>query len=115
MMKITRILLLTAVTLMAPATGQTPVENPTHQELRALRTEMVEAIGKGDIDAILAHLHPDVVITWQNGVVCKGRDGTRDFFERMGKNAFRGYKQAPTPTELTILHGDDSGVSYGTS
>ena len=28
---------------------------------------------------------------------------------------FKGYKVPPTPADLTILYGDDAGISYGTS
>src|SRR5438045_8370340 len=88
-------------------------EDPAHNELRALRTQVIEAITKGDFDAVVRHVHPDVVVTWQNADVCRGVKGLRDFFERMGKSTFRGYKVPPTPDDLTILYGGDTGVSYG--
>ncbi|MEO5959236.1 MAG: nuclear transport factor 2 family protein [Opitutaceae bacterium] len=88
-------------------------EDPAHNQLRALRTEVIEAIAKGDIDAVLRHVHPTVVITWQNAEVCRGPQGLREFFNRMGKDAFKGYKVPPTPDDLTILHGGDTGVSFG--
>lgn len=95
--------------------GQTlrAAEDPAHNELRALRTEVIEAITKGDIDRVISHVHTNVVITWQNNEVCRGHQGVRDFFGRMGKNTFNGYKVPPTPDELTILYGGDSGISFG--
>lgn len=89
------------------------VEDPAHEELRVLRTEIINAITKGDIDTVLAHVHPDVVVTWQNSEVCRGRQGLKDFFDRMGRKSFKGYKIPPTPDELTILHGGDTGISFG--
>ena len=89
------------------------LEDPAHEELRRLRTEMIAAVTKGDIDKVLQHVHPDVVITWQNSEVCRGQKGLKEFFERMGKQSFKGYKVPPTPDELTILYGDDAGVSFG--
>ncbi len=88
-------------------------EDPAHNELRALRTEVIESIAKGDIERVMRHVHTNVVITWQNGEVCRGHQGLRDFFNRMGKDVFKGYKVPPTPDELTILHGGDTGVSFG--
>lgn len=88
-------------------------EDPAHNELRTLRTAVIEGITKGDIDAVLRHVHPNVVVTWQNAEVCRGADGLKEFFLRMGKQTFRGYKVPPTPDDLTILHGGDTGVSFG--
>ena len=90
------------------------LDDPAHQELRALRTNVVEAIGRGDIDATLGYVHTNAVLTWQNTEVCRGHAGLRSFFERMGKNAFKGYQVPPTPDELTILyHGGNGGISFG--
>jgi ketosteroid isomerase-like protein len=75
--------------------------------------ETVETANRGDIYAVMNKLHPDVVITWQNSEVCRGHQGVRDFFERMGKKSFKGYKLPPTPDGLTILHGGDTGISFG--
>ncbi|MEO6002226.1 MAG: nuclear transport factor 2 family protein [Opitutus sp.] len=88
-------------------------EDPAHNELRALAKSVIDAIGKGDIDGILTNVHPNVVVTWQNNEVCRGAQGLKDFYTRMGKNAFKGYKVPPTPDELTILYGGDTGVSFG--
>lgn len=88
-------------------------EDPAHNELRALRTEVVEAITKGDFDSVIRHVHTNAVITWQNNEVCRGHQGLREFFGRMGKETFKGYKVPPTPDELTILHGGNTGVSFG--
>lgn len=88
-------------------------EDPAHEELRTLRTQIIDAITKGDIETVLGHVHPDVVVTWQNSEVCRGRQGLKEFFDRMGRKSFKGYKVPPTPDELTILHGGDTGVSFG--
>lgn len=99
--------------LLAAASAGAAAEDPAHNELRLLRTQVIDAITKGDIDAVLTHVHPDVVVTWQNAEVCRGAAGLREFFERMGRKTFRGYKVPPTPDDLTILHGGDTGVSFG--
>jgi len=88
-------------------------EDPAHNELRALRSEVIEAITKGDFEAVIRHVHTNIVVTWQNNEVCRRHQGRREFFDRMGKTTFKGYKVPPTPDELTILYGGDTGVSFG--
>jgi len=107
-------LIATSVVLLFTATvGRAAPEDPAHNELRVLRTQIIDAITKGDIDAVLAHVHPNVVVTWQNAEVCRGAAGLKEFFERMGKKSFKGYKVPPTPDDLTLLYGGDMGVSFG--
>ena len=111
--------LLLVAALSSPAflqaqTAATP-EDPAHNELRALRTQVLDAIKSGDVERVLAYVHPNVVITWQNQEVCRGREGLREFYNRMGKDAFRGYKVDPIPDDLTILYGGDTGISFGSS
>lgn len=98
--------------LGALATTQA-AEDPAHEELRTLRTQLLDAVVKGDIDRVTQHVHPNVVVTWQNSEVCRGRQGLKDFFIEQGKDSFKGYKLPPTPDELTIFHGGNTGVSFG--
>jgi ketosteroid isomerase-like protein len=99
--------------------AQTPVtatpEDPAHQELRVLRTNVIEAITKGDFERTLSLVHTNLVVTWQNAEVCRGHKGLREFFNRVGQQTFRGYKVPPTPDELTILYGGDTGISFGST
>lgn len=88
-------------------------EDPAHVELRALRTEVVDAITRGDIDTVLKHVAPDIVITWQDNQVCRGKAGLKEFFEKSGKNTFKGYKVPPTPDSLAVLYGGDTAISAG--
>ena len=106
--------LILTLTLAPAAWAQ--AEDPAHAELRALRADVLDAITTGDIDRVLTFLHPTVVVTWQNGEVNRGRDGVKAFFERMGRQAFSGYKVPPTPDDLTVLYdGGNAGVSFGSS
>jgi ketosteroid isomerase-like protein len=88
-------------------------EDPAHDELRALRKEVLDSIVKGDFETTVKYVHPNVVVTWQNAEVVRGASGLREFFHRAGKQAFKGYKEPPTPDELTILYGGDTGISFG--
>jgi ketosteroid isomerase-like protein len=92
-------------------------ENPAHEELRALRMGLVEAIKKNDIDDLLTYLDPDVVVIWQNGEVSRKPDGVKAYYERMMKGPQRVVDSLtidPTVDELTHLYGD-TGVAFGSS
>jgi ketosteroid isomerase-like protein len=115
MKKCLAVLALGCSLLVSVVAAQNAPEDPVHSELRALRVELVDAVSKGDIDSVLNHLSPDVVVTWQNAEVCRGRQGVRDFFQRMGKQSFKGYKVPPTPDDLTIMYNGDTGLSFGSS
>jgi ketosteroid isomerase-like protein len=103
----------------SPDQGSTKVapEDPAHNELRALRNNLKEAINKNDIDALLTHLDKDVVITWMNGEVSRKPQGVREYIERMTKGDKRlvnSYTTEPEVDELTHLYGD-TGVATGHS
>lgn len=88
-----------------------------HVELRALGNALIDGIEKGDMDAIEPLLHPNVVVTWQDGKVCKGPAAVRKFNDEMAaksKKTFQGYKVRPTADEPTILYSNaTTGVVYG--
>jgi hypothetical protein len=121
------ITLLFILTLFAPSplwsqegkdkkTEQKKDDEAIHNELRVLRDGLKDAVLKGDIEKQLTYVSKNVVVTWQNGEVARGHDGLKAFLAKGGGGKiFQGYKEAPTPTELTILYGDDTGISFGTS
>ena len=93
--------------------ASTVSEESAHNELRALRSEVLSAIAQGDFAKLLTFVHPNVVITWQNNEVCRGHQGLTEFMQRMGKAAFKSHKLPPTPDEPTIFHGANTGLSFG--
>jgi len=107
---------LLALTLAGGPPVQT--EDPAHAELRALRDRLVDAVNKKDTDALLRELHPDVVVTWQNAEVSRKPEGVRAYISRMLQGPDRivdDFTTAVTVDELTILHGGDTGISFGSS
>lgn len=123
MLRIVSALLLAS---MAPAlpTAQsgtpagTPAEDPAHAELRVLRDRLIQSLGGGNLDEMLACVHPDVVITWQNGQVGRGHAGVRSFYEKMmsgPKPIVKSYSTEVTVDELTFLYGGDAGVAFGSA
>jgi uncharacterized protein (TIGR02246 family) len=94
-----------------------PAEDPVHEELRALRRDLVEAVNQNDLDRLLARLDKDVVVTWLNGEVSSGPEGVRAYYDKMMKGEKRIVDSItidPTVDELTHLYGD-TGVVYGSS
>jgi uncharacterized protein (TIGR02246 family) len=103
--------------LSASALGSPDVEQ-THNELRALRDDMVDAVNKQDVDRLLSHLTPTVVVTFEDAEVARGRDGVRAYYQRMMKGPdaiVQSYQTAVTVDDLTTLYNDDIGVAAGTT
>jgi len=101
-----------------PSQAPPPQDEATHNELRALRDGLIAAMNKGDVEKELTYLHPNVVVTWHNAEVSRGRDGVRAYLNRMlsGPNkAVASYTAAVNVDELTILYGGDTGIAFGSA
>ena len=117
-----RVLLVVAVgcLALAPARaqeGKPAAEDPAHEELRALRKELVEAVNKNDLERLLGHLDQNVIVTWLNGEVSRKPEQVRAYYDRMMKGPDRivdSISIDPTVDELTYLYGN-TGVAYGSS
>ena len=91
-------------------------EAPEHEELRAVRAAAEQAIAGGDVEALLAVLHPDVVVTWPSEDVSRGREGVRTFYEQLleGPDAqLEAYSTTIEVDDLAVLHGGDTAVAWG--
>lgn len=102
----------------AAAPEASPDESATHDELRALKAGLVDAVDKQDFRKLLTYLHPDVVVTWQNAEVCRGHAQVQAYLDRMTKgpeSIVKSFKTNVTVDALTILHGGDTGISWGSS
>ncbi|MCA9491974.1 MAG: nuclear transport factor 2 family protein [Myxococcales bacterium] len=89
-----------------------------HDELRAVRTQLLEALQKKDGAAILATLHPDVVFTTTNAEVARGRDGVKAWIDEMteGPNApVKSFSYDVQSDDLSVLIGDDTAIAWGPS
>ena len=112
-------LMLFAPSLLFAQDQQLAQENPAHQELRQLRDGLLAAMNKGDLDATLAFLDTNCVITWHNAEVSRGRDGVRAYFNRVmtGPNKIvESFHCDINVDEKTILRdGDTMGICFGSS
>jgi ketosteroid isomerase-like protein len=101
--------------------GEATKEDPAHAEIRKMRDEVLQAIEKKDAEALIRHLHPDVVLTVQEGeklTTIRKHDGVRGYLSRTfaGPNApVKSFKPTVSVDELTILHGDSTGIAFGSS
>jgi uncharacterized protein (TIGR02246 family) len=102
----------------APALTATPTDEAAHNELRAFRDGLLDAMNKGDLERELAYFHPNAVVTWHNAEVSRGRDGVRAYLNRMltgPDKVVESYKSDVNVDELTILYGGDTGLSFGSA
>ena len=93
-------------------------EDPAHNELRALRDGLLAGMNKGDIDAQLAYLHTNVVVTWHNAEVSRGHDGVRKYLDRMLKGSNKVVEKFSADVavdELSILYSGDTAVAFGSA
>jgi uncharacterized protein (TIGR02246 family) len=112
--------LLVSLSLMpvAPASEIIEPNHEIHNALRGLRDRLLDATNKKDIDGILAEMHPNVVVTWQNAEVSHGKQAVRAYLERMLKGpnpVVRSYRATVNVDDLTTLYGPSTGVAYGSS
>ena len=91
---------------------------PTHDEIRAMRDGLLDAVNRGDMDTALTYLDKDVVVTWENAEVCHGPDEVRAYYDRMMKGPDRfvqSFHTDVTVDALTTLYGENTGVAVGSS
>ena len=111
------VLLLSALT---PASAQnlTPEEEALHNELRALKDRLTDALNRDDIEAALQETAPNVIFTAMNNDVAHGRDELKAYFERMmtGDNKIvDDLKVSFEPDQLSLIYGGNNAIAIGSS
>lgn len=82
--------------------------------ISALRTELIDSFNKGDLDRLLSHLDPDVVVTWQNGEVCRGPQQVKAYYDKMMTGPNRIVQSVSSDPKVTDRHVyGDWAVSWG--
>lgn len=93
-------------------------EDPAHNELRAVRDGLLAGMNTGDIEAQLAFLHPNVVVTWHNAEVSRGREGVKKYLDRMLHGPTKVVEKFGADVkvdELSILYGGDTAIAFGSA
>ncbi len=88
-----------------------------HEQLHVLRDRMFAAYEKRDMDALLADVMPNVVITWQNADRNIGHDEFREFYNRMMNPENGVVKDVSSSFAVdgpSFLYGDDAAIARGT-
>jgi ketosteroid isomerase-like protein len=101
-----------------PPTEGVAAEDPAHQELRNLKDSVMDAFNKRDMEKLVTAFDPNVVITWANGEVSRGPEGLMSYFKKMMEGPDKIVDEIrinPEVAELTIIHGGDTGIAWGTS
>ncbi len=111
-------LMLSCLVSLAATTNTNSAVEATHNEIRAMRDGLMDAVNKGDIEHELTFLTTNVVVTWHNAEVSRGREGVRDYYNRMmnGPNkVVADFHAEINVDELTILYGENTGIAFGSS
>ena len=102
-----------AQTTPATAPAGVTAADPT-QAIGLLRQELIDSFNKGDLDRLLSHLDPDVVITWQNAEVCRGPDAVRAYYDKMMTGPDRRVEKVSADPKVDDRHVyGDWAVSWG--
>jgi ketosteroid isomerase-like protein len=110
--------LMLLVSTFSPAAAQTPEEEALHNELRALKQRLTDALNRNDIEAALQETAPNVVFTAMNNDVAHGHDELRTYFERMMKGDSRivdEMKVSFEPDQLSTIYGGTNAIAIGSS
>jgi uncharacterized protein (TIGR02246 family) len=102
----------------ALAQAPMPDNEPAHVELRALQATMEAALNRGDLDALLAHVDDTVVFTAMDSAVGRGKQGIRDYFNRMMVGPDRivsSVKMDFIPDALSVFYGPDLAIATGSA
>ena len=115
------------LSLLANAQEKTErVEKPDdaaiHKELIALRDDALDALNKNDIDRLLTHVHPQVVLTApspdSDKQVSRGKEGVKAYFDKMFTGPDRRADSMTSEVkvdELSLLYGGDTAIAWGSS
>jgi ketosteroid isomerase-like protein len=100
--------------------SQTPPSSDevVHNELRALRDGLIDAVNKNDIERQLTYLDTRVVLTAPNNEVSRGHDGVRAYWTKMmtgPRHVVESFHCEVTVDDLTTLYGGDTGVAFGSA
>lgn len=103
-----------------PVWAQPPAEQDkaTHDALRAMKDQCVEALNKGDFDTVLALCDDEIVFTPMDAQLSHGKTDVKAYLDGKLKGpnkVVEGFSTEVTVDRLTTLYGESFGVATGTS
>lgn len=88
-----------------------------HEQLRALKTSLIEAVNTQNVQALKSHLHDNIVWTLENGQTIRKLESVDKFLADtlLGENAaLKSFEVADVNVgEESILLSDNTAISYG--
>jgi hypothetical protein len=97
----------------AQTNGVPATVDPT-EAITRLRDGLIDSFNKGDMDRLLTHLDTNVVVTWQNAEVSQGREGVREYYNRMMRGERPVVREVSAKPEVLGRHiYGDWAVSWG--
>jgi ketosteroid isomerase-like protein len=66
-------------------TNRVPAQVDPAEAITLLREGLIDSFSKGDINRLLTYVDTNVVVTWQNGEVCRGPNEVRAYYDKMMK------------------------------
>ena len=97
----------------AQTNGVPSTIDPT-EAITRLRDGLIDSFNKGDVDRLLTHLYTNVVVTWQTAEVSMGREGVREYYNRMMKGERPVVREVSAKPEISGRHiYGDWAVSWG--
>jgi ketosteroid isomerase-like protein len=98
-------------------TSQAQDHEQDRATMRAMLSDIEQALNAQDFDAVLKHVHEDAVITYYNAEVTQGHAAARDYYQRMIASSNAVVKEFSTkgePSAPSIIYGN-TAVAYGTT
>ncbi len=108
-------------TTVAQQTGSDRETEAIHDALRSVRDKLISSINAKKVDDLLSVLHPQFVLTAQDGKELKtirGHDGMRDYLDRLLLGKSRGVESMsidPKTDDLSILYHGNTAIAFGSS
>jgi ketosteroid isomerase-like protein len=103
----------------APVAVATDANAAIHNDLRALKTRLAEAVNKKDAAALMAELSSDVRFTAMDNRLSRGPAGVKAYYDEMMVGANRVVKDmrlTAEPDDLALLYGDNKvALTTGTA
>ena len=112
-------LLLCSVALaQAPSTQPSVSDEAKHAELRALYSVITDANNRCDTDAVLPHLHPEIIYTPQDATPLRGHAAIKAYSDKMTKGPkplVQSLTVKPTLDRPAIFFSENTAVASGSS
>ena len=116
---VTLVLSLISIPKKSVSAEITASETAIHQTLRQIKDDMLEAANRADLNALTGHIHPNIVLTVENGQRYRGIQSVREFYDRIIGNETKVLKEFTVERfevdELSILYGDDTAIAFGSA